>query len=299
METLVSVRRPVRELRPGDHALLAFANDEERRHVVGSFVRCGLEAGDKVIVLGESALRVTPPGTAPGTSPGTQGAGTRSPGLRVIPLEELGGPSCPPAAVGDALVREILRARQEGYETVRVTADLTWAVRRPGGLEPLLGSELQIERAIRPSTAVIAICCYDRRRCTPDELGSLHRSHDVLVGPDPEFDDTVLRIVRTFEPAGLALSGELDASRHTVLDRALGRLASSVNGREIHLDLAGLSFIDLGSINMLAETARRRAERGPLVLDRMSPQFRTVMETVGWHMMPGLRLGECPDRPTS
>ena len=38
MATLVSVRRPVHDLRPGDHALLTFAGNEEQRYVVGAFV---------------------------------------------------------------------------------------------------------------------------------------------------------------------------------------------------------------------------------------------------------------------
>ncbi|GAA2597635.1 MEDS domain-containing protein [Actinomadura fulvescens] len=281
METLVSVRRPVRELRPGDHALLTFANDEEQRSVIGAFVRDGLAAGDKVIYLAETAQARVPGRVA--TPPGR---------LSVVALDSFNGRSFQPGAVIEALAKEIRRAEDEGYGAIRVTADMTWAVRRPNGLELLLGSEQRIEHAIGPSTSVIAICGYDRRRCSPDELGALHRAHGVVAVADPVFEDGVLRIVRTFEPTGLALSGELDASRHTVLEDVLTRLISSLNGSEIHLDLSGLGFIDLGSINVLADVAARRAFHGPLVLDRMSPQFRTVMETVGWHMLPGLRIGD-------
>ncbi|MFI0447206.1 MEDS domain-containing protein [Actinomadura sp. 6N118] len=282
METLVSVRRPVRELRPGDHALLTFANDEEQRNVVGSFVRAGLAAGDKVIYLAETA-HAKIPGVPIPPPPGR---------LSLVALDAFNGQPYQPRTVLDALAAEIRRAEDEGYGTIRVTADMTWAVRRPNGLELLLGSEQRIEHAIGPSTSVIAICEYDRRRCSPEELGALHQAHAIVVVPDPEFEDSVLRIVRTFDPTGLALIGELDASRHMVLDDVLARLVSSLNGSEIHLDLSGLGFIDLGAINMLADVAARRAGRGPLVLDRMSPQFRTVMETVGWHMLPGLRLSD-------
>ncbi|MFG2001982.1 MEDS domain-containing protein [Spirillospora sp. NPDC048911] len=282
METLVSTRRPVRELRPGDHALLTFADDDEQRYVAGAFVRDGLAAGDKVIYLAETA-RARIPGVVVPPPPGR---------LSVVALDALNGRSFQPHAVIEALRDEVRRAEDEGHGTIRVTADMTWALRRPNGLELLLGSEQDVERAIGPSTSVIAICAFDRRHCTPGELAALRQAHSVVVEPDPEFEDAVFRIVRTFAPTGLALSGELDASRHIVLNNVLVKLLSSVNGSAIHLDLAGLGFIDLGAINMLADVAARRAGHGPLVLDRMSPQLRTVMETVGWHMLPGLRLGD-------
>jgi anti-anti-sigma regulatory factor len=104
-----------------------------------------------------------------------------------------------------------------------------------------------------------------------------------------------LRIVRTFRPPGLALSGELDASRHAVLTRALEAALSGLPAdREFHLDLAGLEFIDLGGIVILGDAAWSRVCGAPLVLDRMPPQLRAVLEAVGWDMLPGLRFGDPP-----
>jgi anti-anti-sigma regulatory factor len=282
METLVSVRRPVRELRPGDHSLLVYHGDEEQRHVIGSFVGDGLAAGDKVICLAE---------TADAPVPGL--LGVRPPALTVVSLEDVrrSGRFGPRTAMV-ALAREISRAEKEGYRDIRVTADMTWALRLPGGLPELMENERHIEATISPSTCVIAVCQLDGRRIRLGDLDALRDAHTVHVIPNPEFEDSVLRIVRTFKPTGLALIGELDASRHTVLDEVLTTLTRGVNGSEIHLDLSGLGFIDLGALNIFADVAARRAGRGPLVLDRMSPQLRTVMETVGWHMLPGLRLGE-------
>jgi anti-anti-sigma regulatory factor len=281
METLWSVRRPVCELRPGDHAWLAYGGREEQHHVTRAFVQAGLDAGEQVIYLA-------------GAAPVTVALPVHEL-LNVVSLcrgERRGG--FDPDALVRAVAEAIARAEDQPHRGLRIVTDMTWAVRRPGGLELLLGCERRIDQAIGPSTRAIALCQFDRSRCTPGELEALSESHGVAVAPDPVFEDSVLRIVRTFKPPGLALVGELDASRHAVLVQALTTVTGDVGRREVHLDLSGLRFIDLGALNILADAAARTTGCGALVLDRMSPQLRTVMETVGWHMLPGLRLG--PDR---
>ncbi|MFC5179806.1 MEDS domain-containing protein [Actinomadura harenae] len=284
METLSSVRRPVRELRPGDHAWLAYSGEDEQRHVVGSFVRDGLDSDHKVIYLaGSDDVDV----------PGMNGVSPRPGLLTVVPLADARRPDggFDPATVLKVLASEIAGAEDGDFPTIRVTVDMTFVLERPDGLTELLRCERQLERAVCPSTRVTAICQIDRRRLTPDARSALAASHSTFVTPNPEFSDSVLQIVRTFSPVGLSLLGELDASRHMVLDEALNAVLAASRGEEIHLDLAGLGFIDLGALNMLADVAARRSGTGPLVLDSMPVQLRTIMETVGWHMLPGLRLG--------
>ncbi|WP_242903883.1 MEDS domain-containing protein [Actinomadura terrae] len=282
METLWSVHRPVRDLRPGDHACLAYSGEDEQRHITGAFVRDGLLVQEKVIYLAGSAHDAVPgvPADAP--------AGT----LTFLPAGPREGDAFDPAAAVAAVTAEIAAAERAGFRAIRVAADLTRALRSPAGLERVMFFERHLERAVPPSTHLMALCQFDRRRCHPGELDALGEGHTVFAAPDPEFEDAVLRIVRTFRPAGLALAGELDASRHSVLDRALTASAARAGTGEIHLDLAGLDFIDLGAINILAAAAGRHEGPGGIVLDRVSPQLRAVLETVGWDMLPGLRLGE-------
>ncbi|WP_030169587.1 MEDS domain-containing protein [Spirillospora albida] len=277
MDTLWSVRRPVSDLRPGDHACLAYAGEDEFQHVVGAYVRGGLRAREAVLYLtGDAAAAV--PGVPPRAAHRL---------LTVIAADEGPRARLDPEAVRDALAAEVARADRHGVRAVRIIADLTWALRRPDGLEVLLACEEHLERITAPSTRVTAICPLDRRRCDAADLEALRARHAVRAAPDPEFEDPVLTIVRTFQPAGLSLSGELDASRHAVLDQALAILPA---GRDIHLDMAGLGFIDLGAINLLADVAGR-AGTGSVVLDRMAPEMRAVLDTVGWARLPGLRVG--------
>ncbi|NYE16706.1 STAS domain-containing protein [Actinomadura citrea] len=105
---------------------------------------------------------------------------------------------------------------------------------------------------------------------------------------NPEFDDGILKIVRTFEPDGLRVEGELDAARHSVFAEQLRRLRP---GRSVHLDLSRLGFIDLGGLHLLAKHATRLPADAALVLDHLSPDVESVIDMVGWHRLPGLARG--------
>jgi anti-anti-sigma regulatory factor len=276
METPWLVRRAVCDLRPGDHAWLAYATEDERRQVLGAFIRAGLASRDKVILLVRTGLHATAPSALT----------TR---VTVLPFTTCG--TVATERLLSELIGQIAEAERQGYQHIRIAADMSWAVRLPGGLAALLDCERRIEAAVSPSTAAIAICHIDRRGCLPEVLAALREAHGVSVTADPMFVDGVLRIEPSFQPLGLILDGELDVSRHAVFGEALSAMLRRANGDPIHLDLARLEFIDLGALNMLAETAMHRAGSGPLVLDRISLQLRTVLEAVGWDMLPGLRLG--------
>src|SRR6266545_7998411 len=127
METWFA-RRPVRDLRPGDHAWLAFASHQEQEHVVGAFVYEGLSTAEKVIYVADARPRELP------------GMLTRY-RIDPSPFAEVGQLKIisPRAACGtdgrfdpdrllDTVEAEIGRAFDEGYRGVRVTGDMSWAV---------------------------------------------------------------------------------------------------------------------------------------------------------------------------
>jgi anti-anti-sigma regulatory factor len=177
---------------------------------------------------------------------------------------------------------------------VRVTAEMSWAV-RDVGVEHILECERRFGAAVAASTTITAICQVDRRNLTEAELAALRGAHEVVVGPDPEFEDPVLRITRTFHPRGLSIAGELDAARHAVFAEALASVAapaSAPEAAEIHLDCAELRFMDLGALHVLAGYAGGRAGRVGLVLDRVPRHLRAVIELIGWGRLPGVRLGD-------
>ena len=269
------VRRMVSDLRPGDHAWLAFAGEDERNLVVGSFIDTALAGEDKVVVLAGREEITLPTGDR----------------VTVVPLSEHPSQALDPRRPAQVLRTEIDRAQRAGYRGVRIVADLTWTLRTPGGAGLVLDCERHIEEVVGPSTSAIAICQVDRRACRPRELAALKDAHPVTVTADPDFADSVLRIDRTFHPLGLALSGELDAARHAVFGEALSQALARANGSPVHVDMAELKFIDVGALAMLARAADARPRGGPLVLDRMPAPVRSMVEMIGLDRLPGLRLG--------
>ncbi|HEX6473056.1 MAG TPA: MEDS domain-containing protein [Streptosporangiaceae bacterium] len=292
METWFA-RRPVRDMRPGDHAWLAFGCRQERDIVVGAFVHEGLSAADRVVYLTGDPRELPGMLTRHRTDPTPYAANGQ---LKVIPPAA----TCDtdgrfdPDRLLDAVQTEIDEAFIAGYRGVRVTGDMTWAVRQPGGHQRVLGCERLLDAAIAASTMAMAICQFGRSSCSPAQLDALKNRHEVLVEANPEFEDGVLRITRTFVPPGLRLEGELDGARHAVFAETLSPLAGIAC--DVHLDLGGLRFIDLGALRLLTEFASRRHGCGRLLLDNLAPELADVVDTVGWHRLPGVTQGAAHER---
>jgi anti-anti-sigma factor len=155
--------------------------------------------------------------------------------------------------------------------------------------EQVLGCEHRFGAAVATGTMAMAVCQVDRRRVPAGRLAALRDTHEVLIEVDPEFDDGVLRIVRTFRPHGLRLEGELDVARHTVFAEKLSLAAQG--RRRVHLDCSRLRFLDLTGLNLLVLQASRLPRGGALVLDRLPESVVDVIETVGWHRLPGVVPG--------
>lgn len=295
MDTPWFAKRPVSDVRPGDHGWLAYTGAEERDRVIGTFVREGLRHNEKVVYVTDA-----PAHRLPGLDRPLDGhridvrSYTRIGQLRVISradacLDRRG--AFEPAMLADTLGRELGGAFAEGFRAVRLTTDHSWALSGPGraGLAQMLGCEHRVGDTVSPSTMAMAICQVDRRTCSGAELLALRDTHEVLVEVDPEFDDGVLRIVRTFDPHGLRVEGELDGSRHTVLAEQLAAVNGA--GLHVHLDFARLRFIDLGGLNLLAQHALALPADEALVLDHLAPDVENVIEMVGWRRLPGLARG--------
>jgi anti-anti-sigma regulatory factor len=279
--------RSVGQMLPGDHAWFSYSSNEEQEHVVGSFLRNGLKSADKVIYITDADPRSLP-GLRAGVDADTY---LRSGQLAVLSRAD----ACLTAGVFDpgrmiASLEDVLaRAEQDRFRGVRVTVDMTWAVRQRYARDRILDCEAGVDATIAPSTMAMAMCQIDRRSCTYDELTALKETHEVLVGADPDFDDGVLTITRTFQPRGLRLKGELDGARHTVFAEALR--AVTAQGGDVHLNVAELRFVDLGALNMMAGVAMHLATRGRLILDDPSPDLTEVVQLVGVRMLPWLKIG--------
>jgi ABC-type transporter Mla MlaB component len=293
MTTPWFAKRPVSSVRPGDHGWLAYSGPEERDRVIGPFLREGLLTDEKVVYVTD-----LPAERLPGLGGGASGIDVdecvRSGRLRVLSRQDAcldRGGAFAPAMMLDTIEREVGGAFDQGFRAVRLTTDYSWLFREPepAGLGSMLGCEHEVDDAVAPSTMAMAICQLDRRACPPDQLIALRDTHEVLVEVNPEFDDGILKIVRTFEPAGLRIEGELDAARHTVVAESLAQLVAQRG--TVHLDLSRLGFIDIGGLNLLARHATRLPADRSMVLDHLRPNVEGVIDAVGWNRLPGLTRG--------
>ncbi|MBX6769579.1 MAG: MEDS domain-containing protein, partial [Actinomadura rubrobrunea] len=168
--------RPVGELRPGDHAWLAYATPEEREHVIGDFVHDGLRNTEEKVVYVADA----PPERLPGVrrlDDVTLRDRVRRRQLRVLSraqtcLDRAG--RFDPSRMVDVLAREVDSAFDQEFRAVRVTTDFSWLLTAPGGgLTRMLSCEHLVAEAVSPSTTTMAVCQVRRGARPPDELAAL------------------------------------------------------------------------------------------------------------------------------
>ncbi|MFQ6079806.1 MAG: MEDS domain-containing protein, partial [Thermodesulfobacteriota bacterium] len=88
-----------------------------------------------------------------------------------------------------ALLRgETERALAEGYPALRVTGEMTWALRGLPGSERLIEYEARLNEFF-PGSKCLAICQYDRRRFDPAVLLDVLRTHPIAVVGTEVYDN--------------------------------------------------------------------------------------------------------------
>lgn len=283
----MQVHRPVRDLLPGDHAWFPFASDEEQDHVIGPWIEHGLEIRDKIIYITDAEHWELPGLYGHDLEPAVrQGL------LTLIPLGEacLTNGMFDPNKMLGTLSDEITKAEEQEFRGIRVTAENSWALAQPFGDSRVDFCEQRIDAKVAPSVSVTAICQTDVRRCRGGQFALLDAHHEVRVLPNPDFDDPQLTITRTFQPAGLHLRGEIDASRRIRFGEALRRLPGSAE--TFHLDLAEVSFVSLDAFGALTDFTRKRGPRCRVLLHHLDPAVRSIIDVVGLDRLPGIELGD-------
>ena len=196
----------IADLRPGDHLCCIYETEEEHRSIVTLFLRTGLERGEKAIYIVDAHTSETILGYL------------RNDGLDVDPYLAGGqlvlltrhetymreGVFDPQGMI--ALLRhETQQALAEGYPALRVTGEMTWALRGLAGSERLIEYEAELNEFF-PGSRSLAICQYDRRQFDPGVLLNVLRTHPIAVVGTEIYDNFY------YIPPGELLGGDLPAA---------------------------------------------------------------------------------------
>ncbi|MGH3327438.1 MAG: MEDS domain-containing protein [Streptomycetales bacterium] len=273
-------------MKPGDHLCFCFDSDREQGDVVTAFVRDGIAAHHKVLYFADTAPeRVLDTLLARDMDPVPH---LDSGQLTVSSAEETYLQQVPfePERMIDRLAVEADRAIEGGYRSLRVTGEMTWAARGFPGSDRVVEYESQVA-SVFASKPILAICQYDRRRFPAEQLAALQRVHPGMIADELAYRDPLLHVTRTRLPRGLRLVGEVDVSNTEAL-RALLREQARRSRGDMHLDLSGLGFIDVGGARVLVRAATAIGSHRRLVLESPGRELRLMLASLGWNRIDNL-----------
>jgi signal transduction histidine kinase len=168
-------------LQAGDHLCCLYASEEEHRALLSPFLRQGLERHEKVLYIVDDHTA------------GQILAYLRADGVEVDPYLQRGqlavlssdlaymqAGTFDPERMIALLQTETDRAVGERYQALRVTGEMSWALKGVPGSERIVEYEAKLNTFF-PGSRCLAICQYDRRRFDPRVLLDVLQTHPLAV----------------------------------------------------------------------------------------------------------------------
>ena len=177
----LSLRAALEGLKPHDHLCLIYETREEWREAVVPFIAIGLKRGEKCVYI----VDVSTAGQVKDYlgQEGVDVTAAEHKGQLVI-LGAAGaylrGGSFDPDRMISLLVEMTGKAVDEGYPALRVTAEMTWALRGLPGSDKLLEYESKLNDFF-PHHPCLAICQYDRWKFDPEVIRGVVMTHPLVV----------------------------------------------------------------------------------------------------------------------
>jgi PAS domain S-box-containing protein len=177
-----SLSEAVEGLKPHDHLCLIYESQEEWRAAMIPFLEMGLRRGEKCIYIvdARTARQVRRYLRQEGvdvTAVEASGQLSVLPGGRAY----MQGGTFHPDRMIALLKTETEKALAEGYPALRVTWEMSWALRGHPGSERLLEYEAKLNRDFFSSYPCLAICQYDRWKFDPEIIKGVIMTHPLLV----------------------------------------------------------------------------------------------------------------------
>ncbi|MGN6131677.1 MAG: MEDS domain-containing protein [Nocardioidaceae bacterium] len=261
------------DLEPGVHLCRFYEDERDLARGAAAFVGCGLAAGHRVLYVTND--RATEKVEASLQVHGVPVERALAGGQLVVrSFQDVYGEDLPRLEQVENDYRALnALATADGLTGLRVAAEMGDAVSRFGSLDHLLHWEALSSRWQR-DTGVSTVCQYDRRRLASADMARVAATH---TGQAPAH--AVPPLAGFYVDAhGLRIVGEIDLSN-------AGRLLRVVDARlsvqpRLQLDLAGLTFVDIGTLEALFGLVHAR--RGvQLVVCNASPMLRRCLDLAG------------------
>ena len=171
----------IEDLRPGDHLCVIYRDDDEHRTVLSDYLRRGLEAGERVVYIVDARTARQIRGYLRDVGINIRDAEKRRQLLFLTRDDAYMREGVfDPHGMISLLRQETRKALNDGFTGLRVTGEMTWALRGLPGSERLIEYETLLNEFF-PGSPCIGLCQYDARRFPADILLDVLRTHPIAV----------------------------------------------------------------------------------------------------------------------
>lgn len=170
------------DLKAHDHLCLIYESREEWLEAVVPFILSGLEHGEKCIYVvdANTAREIKAILKEAGLAVDEAEAKGQLSIIHERDTYTRGGFFDPDLMIG-LLRSETEKALQEGYSALRVTGEMSWALRGYSGAERVLEYEAKLNKDLFPAYPCVALCQYDRWKFNPDTIKGVVLTHPLLI----------------------------------------------------------------------------------------------------------------------
>lgn len=250
--------RSVDELMKGDHLCCFYESDEEFKKIMIPFIKQGLMQGEKVIYIVDANTKETIVNYLLEDKVDANQYLSKGQ-LQILPVDQayMKDGIFDPDKMIELLESETQKAVQEGFSALRVTGEMTWALRGLPGSERLIEYESKLNKFF-PGSRALAICQYDMRMFKPDILMDALATHPLAIIKGELLDNP------NFIPPSEFLSKE---KAQSVLSNSLANLFAL---KEFKIDLENLNR---ASINLLEDLTESKTK-----LEKYSKDLETALK---------------------
>jgi anti-anti-sigma regulatory factor len=247
----------------GSHACWVFTEDDAHGQMVTRLLADAAGLGQKTALFG------------PTTSPVFRELGPLA-GLAADPYQAFLHHGRFDAKAMFAMFRDqAALAQRQGYEGLRVVADMDWLAPAHVPVETMVAFEVLLDRVVAEMGATI-VCAYRRSTFPAEAIVGTLSVHPLRCGhgQDPPFS---LMATRDGE---WRLSGEIDLGGRSVFAAAFRAMTESP---QLVVDVGELEFIDIVGIRTIAEVAHLGRQR--IQLRGVGPLFEQVWTIAGFDQL--------------